>query len=45
MPGVCGKDGSDDGRPLTAPKFISEADLDIGVTAFHYEPSDRALRV
>ncbi|MDF2747090.1 MAG: hypothetical protein K0S98_1375, partial [Propionibacteriaceae bacterium] len=24
MPGVCGKDGSDDGRSLTAPKFISE---------------------
>jgi hypothetical protein len=45
MPGVWGKDGSDRWRPLTATGFVSEADLHIGVTAFHYEPSDRALRV
>ena len=26
-------------------KFVSEAELHIGVTAVHYEPSDRTLRV
>ena len=32
MPGVCGKDGSDRWLPLTATGFVSEADLNIGVT-------------
>lgn len=45
MPGLWVKDGSDRWRPLTTTGLVSDADLHIGVTAFHYELSDGTLQV